>query len=47
MERMVDSSDRSEILPGTTRRTSRRAELVVFAVIAAFVSPVIAVGVVG
>ncbi|WP_081434947.1 periplasmic nitrate reductase, NapE protein [Nitrobacter hamburgensis] len=44
---MVDTLDNNDAQPNNARETGRREELIVFAVIAAFVWPVIAVGVVG
>lgn len=44
---MVDTLNDKDAQPDNVRGTGRRAELIVFAVIAAFVWPVIAVGVVG
>jgi periplasmic nitrate reductase NapE len=43
---MLDKSGKDDALPEGAHRT-RRAELIVFAVIAAFIWPVVAVGVVG
>ena len=44
---MLDGPDKAGARPGSSYRTGRRAELIVFAVIAAFIWPVVAVGVVG
>ena len=44
---MLDAIDKNDAQPDRAHRTGRRAELIVFAVIAAFIWPVVAVGVVG
>ncbi|ANV98820.1 periplasmic nitrate reductase, NapE protein [Bradyrhizobium icense] len=44
---MVDTSTKHDAQPGKAPETGRRAELIVFAVIAAFIWPIVAVGVVG
>jgi nitrate reductase NapE len=44
---MLDNSTKQGAHPGKVPGTSRRAEFIVFAVIAAFIWPVVAVGVVG
>ena len=44
---MLDRPDKNGARPGNSYETGRRAELIVFAVIAAFIWPVVAVGVVG
>ena len=44
---MLDRPDKNGARPGNSLATGRRAELIVFAVIAAFIWPVVAVGVVG
>jgi nitrate reductase NapE len=44
---MSDTLDKNDARPDGARRFGRRAELIVFAVIAAFIWPVVAVGVVG
>ena len=44
---MLDTIDKKGAPPDRAHGTGRRAELIVFAVIAAFIWPVVAVGVVG
>ena len=44
---MVDSLNKSAAQPDSAHGPGRRAELIVFAVIVAFIWPVVAVGVVG
>ena len=44
---MLEKVDESDAAPETSLKSGRRAELIVFAVIAAFIWPVVAVGVVG
>ena len=44
---MLDTSVKQDAQPERAGRTGRRAELFVFAIIAAFIWPVVAVGVVG
>jgi nitrate reductase NapE len=44
---MLDPSGINDAQPNRSRRTGWRAELIVFAIIAAFIWPVVAVGVVG
>ena len=44
---MLDGPDKDGARPGNSYRTGRRAELIVFAVIAAVIWTVVAVGVVG
>ena len=44
---MLDTSAKRDAGPAGTRGTSRRAEFFVFAIIAAFIWPIVAVGVVG
>ena len=44
---MLDTSAKHDAQPGRSDGTGRRAELFVFAVIAAFIWPIVAVGVVG
>ena len=44
---MLDTSAKRDAGPGGAPGTSRRAEFFVFAIIAAFIWPVVAVGVVG
>jgi nitrate reductase NapE len=44
---MLDRVDKNGARPGNSDETGRRSELIVFAVIAAFIWPVVAVGVVG
>ena len=44
---MVDTLDHNDAQPDDGHRIGRRAELLVFAIIVAFIWPVVAVGVVG
>ena len=44
---MLEKVEESDARPENPLKTGRRAELIVFAVIAAFIWPVVAVGVVG
>ena len=44
---MLDTSGNNDAQPNSVHRAGWRAELMVFAVIAAFIWPVVAVGVVG
>ena len=44
---MLNRPDKNDAQPDSAHGTGRRAELIVFAVIAAFIWPVVAVGVVG
>ena len=44
---MLDTIDKKGAQPDSAHSTGRGAELIVFAVIAAFIWPVVAVGVVG
>ncbi len=44
---MLDTSVKQDAQPEGAGRVGRRAELLVFAIIAAFIWPVVAVGVVG
>jgi nitrate reductase NapE len=44
---MLDKSGKDHAPPEGAHRIGRRAELIVFAIIAAFIWPVVAVGVVG
>jgi len=44
---MLDTSAKRDAGPDGSHETGRRAELFVFAIIAAFIWPVVAVGVVG
>jgi len=44
---MLDTSAKRDAGPAGTHGTSRRAEFFVFAIIAAFIWPIVAVGVVG
>ena len=44
---MLNRPDKNDAQPDSADGTGRRAELIVFAVIAAFIWPVVAVGVVG
>lgn len=44
---MVDTLDNNDTQSDNARETDRRSEFIVFSIIAAFVWPVIAVGVVG
>lgn len=44
---MLEKVEESDARPENSLKSGRRAELIVFAVIAAFIWPVVAVGVVG